>query len=62
MESYNNLKMTLENNEQAVKAVDIIKEIAAKREPVSPNELNHYVADIQVSSNTVVVDDSCSLC
>ena len=36
MESYTNLKMTMENKSQAIKAAEMIAEIAAKRTPESP--------------------------
>lgn len=61
MESYNNLRMTMENKSQAVKAAEMIAEIAAKRTPVSPNELKNFLACVDVQRNMVIVDGSCSL-
>ena len=61
MESYNNLKMTMENKNQAAKAAEMIAEIAAKRTPESPNELNDFLECVEVKRNKVIVDGSCSL-
>ena len=61
MQLINNLKMTLENNEQATKAVEIIKGIAAKRIPEYPEELTEYIADLVARGNTVMVEESYSL-
>ena len=61
MEVYSNLKMTLKNKKEAIKAVEILKEIATKRTPESPNEQKTFIADIKTKGNEVIVDDSCSL-
>ena len=61
MESYNNLRMTMENKAQAIEAAKIIAELASKRTPESPNELKNFVACIEVERNKVIVDESCSL-
>ena len=61
MESYTNLKMTMENKSQAIKAAEMIAEIAAKRTPESPNELKNFLECVDVKRNMVIVDDSCSL-
>ena len=59
MEEYSNLKMTMENRKQAIEAVEIIKNLASKRTPESPNELIHYLADVKIKKNMVIVDNSC---
>ena len=51
MESYNNLRMTMENKAQAIEAAKIIAELASKRTPESPNELKNFVACIEVERN-----------
>ena len=61
METYNNLKMTMENRAQAIEAAKIIAELASRRTPESPNELKNFVACIEVKRNKVIVDGSCSL-
>ena len=61
METYNNLKMTMENKAQAIEAARIIAELASRRTPEAPNELNNFVTCIEVKRNKVIVDDSCSL-
>ena len=61
METYTNLKMTMENKAQAAEAAKIIAELASRRTPESPNELKNFLACIEVKRNKVIVDDSCSL-
>ena len=61
METYTNLRMTMENKNQAVKAAELIAEIAAKRTPESPNELKNFLASVEVKKSVVIVDGSCSL-
>ena len=61
METYNNLRMTMENRAQAIEAAKIITEFASRRTPEFPNELKNFVACIKVKRNKVIVDDSCSL-
>ncbi len=61
MESYTNLKMTMENKSQAIKAAEMIAEIAAMRTPESPNELKNFLECVDVKRNMVIVDESCSL-
>ena len=61
MEEYTNIKFNMNSNEDANTVADIIKEVASKREPESPNELKHFIADIEVKENVVIVEDSCSL-
>ena len=61
MEEYTNIKFNMNSNEDANTVADIIKEVSSKREPESPNELKHFIADIEVKENVVIVEDSCSL-
>ena len=61
MESCTNMRMTMENKSQAVKAAELIAEITAKRTPESPNELKSFLACVKVKKNAVIVDGNWSL-
>ena len=53
MERCTNLRMTMENKSQAVKAAELIAEIAAKRTPEFPNELKDFLECVEVKKNAV---------
>ena len=61
MESYVNLRMVMESKQLAIDAVKIIKSLASNQLPQSPNEIKHFIEDIVVSGNMVIVEESCSL-
>ena len=61
MEAYTNITITMETKEQAVKAVEIIKDIATNRTPEFETELTTFIEDIEIKENVVEVDSSCSL-
>lgn len=51
----------MNNNEDANKAAAIMKRIASRRAPETPNEMNNFIAGIVVEGNTVKVEDNYSL-
>ena len=61
MEAYTNMTITMETKEQAIKAVEIIENIAADRTPYFETELTTFIQDIEIKENVIEVDSSCSL-
>lgn len=63
MEAYTNIKIEMENNEIAVKAVEEAKAAIMKDMLYKKDEQNvsRFINDIKVSEGTVIVDNSCSI-
>ena len=61
MEAYTNLTITMETKEQANRAVEIMKQVAAERTPFFETELTTFISDIEIKENIIEVDSSCSL-
>ena len=61
MEAYTNMTITMETKEHAIKAVEIIENIAADRTPEFETELTTFIEDIEIKENVIEVDSSCSL-
>ena len=60
MKAYTNMKITMETKDQAVKAVEIIRELASKKTSEDAC-IDNFIKDIKVKENMVMVDDSCSI-
>ena len=61
MEAYTNMTITMETKEHAIKAVEIIENIAADRTPEFETELTTFIEDIEIKESVIEVDSSCSL-
>ncbi len=61
MSAYMNLFINLNKKSDAKKVVTIIKDMAAKRTPDYPSEIDKFVAGIEIDGNTVKVEYNYSL-
>ena len=58
MAIYNNLEIIMESNDQAAKALELIKEIASKR---ASEEMTEFLTDLSINGSSIVMEDNCSL-
>lgn len=56
-----NLLIKMNSNKDATSAVSVITEIALKRTPESPNEINNFLDGIVVEGSTITARDNYSL-
>ncbi|MBO5521186.1 MAG: hypothetical protein J5973_05895, partial [Eubacterium sp.] len=61
MSAITNINIRLNNNEEAVKAVEILRDVAESVTPISPNEIKNLLSDVIVDGRSVVVTDNYSL-